>query len=420
MRTGILYLCAMKRKPIVFFILKIWPEPDSSAAGTRIMQLIDMMANEYQIHLGSTASISEFTQPELDRNTTMHQIKLNDPEFNDLLSEIQPDVVVFDRYMTEEQFSWRVAETCPDALRILDTEDIHFLRFAREEAFKKGDSDVMPYLHNEQTYRELASIWRSDLSLIISEAEIDLLSNVCSVPRSLMYYLPLFISEGLKGDNPPFEERRHLMMIGNGHHRPNNDAVHFVYHEIWPELRMNLPDAELHIYGAYLPKSITKLHDPGGRFFIKGRAENVHITLGGYRILLAPLRFGAGIKGKLLDAVQSGTPSVTTTIGAEGIASPKDWPGYCGIEASELIEAASKLYTDKESWIGAQLRTENIRPRFERSAHEEAYLSCINERSKEVQHIRDANFTSRMIWHQSLRSTEFMSRWIEEKNKRKE
>src|SRR5690606_12663340 len=92
-----------------------------------------------------------------------------------------------DRFVSEEQFGWRVSQECPNAVQILDTEDLHFLRSAREKAFKKKEEIN---LYNETTIREIASILRCDLSLIISEFEMNLLLNEFHIAPELLYYLP--------------------------------------------------------------------------------------------------------------------------------------------------------------------------------------------------------------------------------------
>ena len=130
-----------------------------------------------------------------------HSIDLNDSGFDSWIAAIDPDIVVFDRFVTEEQFSWRVRENCPSALRILDTEDLHFLRESRRlilldrETSDEGETndDIEPY--SDIALRELASIYRSDLSLIISEAEMDLLTGTFSIPSPLLHYLPFLISK---------------------------------------------------------------------------------------------------------------------------------------------------------------------------------------------------------------------------------
>ena len=115
----------------------VWPEPTSSAAGWRMLQLVDLFISQgFEITFASAASKSEHSFPLASKGVMEVEIKLNDSSFDEFIKGLNPDVVLFDRFMTEEQYSWRVMQTCPHAIRILDTEDLHFVRQARQEAYK--------------------------------------------------------------------------------------------------------------------------------------------------------------------------------------------------------------------------------------------------------------------------------------------
>ena len=127
----------MSNQKKLLIIGKVWPEPKSSAAGIRMVQLIKLFQGDgWQITFSSSASKSEYSFNLDEIGVSEQSIRMNDSLFDDFVSELQPDVVLFDRFMIEEQFGWRVVENCPDALRILDTIDLHSLRLARQRAFK--------------------------------------------------------------------------------------------------------------------------------------------------------------------------------------------------------------------------------------------------------------------------------------------
>ena len=103
----------------------VWPEPNSSAAGGRMLQLIAQFQQQgYAITFASPAMDSDFMVDLASLNVDKKSIALNCTSFDVFVKELNPTVVLFDRFMIEEQFGWRVAENCPDALRILDTEDL--------------------------------------------------------------------------------------------------------------------------------------------------------------------------------------------------------------------------------------------------------------------------------------------------------
>lgn len=233
----------------VLFIGRVWPEPHSSAAGIRILQLIDwFLEKECEVYFASAAMKTEFSFELNRKNVTEIQISLNSSEFNEIVNQLKPDLAIYDRYITEEQFGWRLRSECPDSIEILDTEDLHFLRFAREKAFK---SNQKTDLYNEITHREIASVYRCDLSLIISEFEFELLTQTFNIPPELIFYLPLFNNSISPTKLNSFEERRDFVFIGNFLHSPNWHTVLELKNKIWPKIREQLPSVQLHIYGVF-------------------------------------------------------------------------------------------------------------------------------------------------------------------------
>ncbi len=395
-----------------------FPEPSTTAAGSRMMQLIQLFQEEgFQITFASTATISERTAKLENRNISVKNIILNDASFDGFVNELNPDIVIFDRFITEEQFGWRVSENSPNALKILDTEDLHFLRKAREEAIKKKLPVLEAYLFSETAKRELASILRCDLSLIISEYEMDLLQNTFKISADILYYLPFLVeSTSKKIELPSFRERENFIAIGNLLHAPNVDSV-LQLKEIWPEIKKQLPKAEIHIYGAYAPQQILQLNNKKEGFIIKGWAENLEDVMKGYRVQLAPIRFGAGLKGKLLDAMRFGLPSVTTAIGAEGMCGELPFGGAITASKEDFIHTAVQLYSDEIIWEKAQKNGFMIiQKRFQKEIFSTAFKSHIIALSKELETHRQKNFLGEILQQQSLQSTKYLSKWIELKN----
>ncbi len=408
----------LKRLLIIGFV---WPEPNSSAAGSRMMQLIDLFQkNNFQITFASTAADSAFMSDLNSIGVSRKHILLNDSGFDDFVKEMNPEIVLFDRFMTEEQFGWRVAENCPEALRILDTEDLHCLRDARKKAVKGQYDFAISDLFSDVAKREIASIWRSDFSLMISEAEMDLLRNVFKVSEQQLYYLPFLlepIDKKVVDSWPGFYDRKDFAFIGNFHHEPNRDAMVFLKNAIWPDIKKYIPEANMKVYGAYMPQQILELHNPSEGFYIMNRAENARQVIRNSRVVLAPLRFGAGIKGKLSEAMFCGTPSVTTIIGAEGMAGNFEWNGVVMDDVKSFVEAAIQLYNDEAIWKRARENGISLyNNRFSKQDFETAFSDYVLEFKNDLVSKRLNNFTGAMLMHHSLLSTKYMSRWIEEKN----
>jgi len=395
-----------------------FPEPDTTAAGSRMMQLIQMFLDDgYHIVFASTASVSEKSADLGAKGITVTTIRLNDSSFDGFVKELNPVMVIFDRFITEEQFGWRISEQCPQALKILDTEDLHFLRKAREETVKKGKPLSETNLFTGMAKRELASMLRCDLSLIISESEMEILQDIFKIPKEIIYYLPLFIDIELSSEAiPSWEDRKDFVTIGNFLHAPNVDAV-FQLKKFFPEIKRNLPEAELHIYGAYVPAQIEQLHNPKEGFYIKGWAKDVREVMHGARVQLSPLRFGAGLKGKLMDGMRFGLSGVTTKIGAEGICGNLPFSGIIADGEQEFIKAAINLYSSEEEWNLAQRNGfAIIAKRFKKSLFEENFKNRLTELSQNLDVHRQENFIGQILQHHSLQASKYLSKWIEAKN----
>ena len=402
----------------LLIISSVWVEPNSSAAGSRMLQLIRFFQSQnYTIVYASTASESEFSFDLADLGITTQFIKLNDSFFDDFLQKNQPNMVLFDRFMVEEQFGWRVSNVLPMTIKILDTEDLHCLRIARQEAIKKNKSFETLDFNFDIAKREIASIFRCDLSLLVSDFEMNLLQTVFQVPKSILFYLPIWIQK-FASEKPDFQTKKDFVFIGNFYHEPNWDSVLVLKNEIWPKLKELQPIATLNIYGAYPSQKVHQLHNPKDRFYIKGRAESAEQVIRSARVLLAPIRFGAGIKGKLLETMEYGTPSVTTSIGAEAMHDNLAWNGFIEDDFSDFISKVVELYSNQEVWEEA---VENgykiINYKFLFSIYKSKFLDILDHLQTSLESHRKTNFIGQMLQYHNLRSTEFMSRWIEEKNK---
>jgi len=407
----------------VLIIGSVWPEPESSGAGLRMMQYIQLFRQQgWTVTFASTAAASEY-MADLDAHTVRSvTVAVNDSAFDVFIAELQPDMVLFDRFTMEEQFGWRVETVCPQALRVLETIDLHCLRHARHLRVKRDACVVQDVadadLFNDIALREIASIYRCDVSVLISDYEMQLLQEVFSIPSALIHLCP-FMFEPRYHSYPDFEPRQHFMSIGNFRHAPNWDAVLWLKQTIWPLIRSQLAQAELHIYGSYAPPKAMALHHPSTGFHVRGRADDVDSVMQQARICLAPLRFGAGIKTKLADAMRNGTPSITTSVGAEGMFSGgHSWGGTVTDDANAFADAAVALYQQRETWRQAQSHGFDIlSDKFDMRRNGDVLIQRLRHVFSHLERHRVDNFYGAMLRHHQHRSTEFMSRWIEAKNK---
>ena len=415
---------------ILLVIGYVWPEPKSSAAGSRMLQLLKAFQQQsYDIVYASPADESDHAVNLAELNIRAEKIELNNSSFDEFVAELNPQAVMFDRFMMEEQFGWRVEKVCPGAVRILDSEDLHFLRHARHAALKAGEDNIIfpedNYLFSEMAKREVAAILRCDITLTISEFEMDLLKNRFNIPAEILLYCPFMLEqEKANFELKPFEQRRHFVSIGNFRHEPNWDAVRYLKEKIWPLIRKQLPEAELHVYGAYPPKKATQLHNEKQGFLVKGWADDALKVVANARVMLAPIRFGAGLKGKLIDAALCHTPAVTTEIGAEGVYDENTNEAAVVTHTKDIqcfADAAVRLYSQQPDWQASAGAAANvIGERFAYAERTQSLADKMERVSAGLQQHRLANFYGSMLRHHSLKSSQYMSQWIEVKNRLKD
>lgn len=410
-------------KQSVLIIGAVCVEPNSSAAGSRMLQLIAFfLKQDFVITFATTTLKSENAFDLNSLGVAEVTIELNSSSFDTFIKELNPTIVIFDRFMIEEQFGWRVADNCPNAIRILDTEDLHSLRKTRQDALKKGVAfSAELLLSSDIAKREVAAILRCDLSLIISTFEMDLLTKVFKIDVNILYYLPFLfnaIEENTLKKWNPFEERNHFVTIGNFLHAPNVDAVLELKKYIWTGIRKELPTAEMHVYGAYPTQQILQLHNPKEGFLIKGFADDAFEVVSKAKVVLAPIRFGAGIKGKLAEAMLCGTPSVTTSIGAEGMHNDLPWNGFVAKDIADFITKSITLYSDGKLWSESQQNgIAIINQLYDKEKLSPVFRKKIIELASNLKAHRAQNFMGSILQYQTLRSTKYMSKWIEAKNK---
>jgi hypothetical protein len=414
----------------------VWPEPRSSAAGGHMMQVLEcFLARGWHITFASPAKEGEHKADLQALGIAEQVIELNSESFDHFVQKLNPAVVLFDRFMMEEQFGWRVEQQCPNAVRVLETSDLQSLRDARQQLLKahlaagKGDDcrelfAIAPpelFRHmaaSDTALREIAAMYRCDLNLMISDAEISLLCDHFKLPGELLVHCPLLL-DATPRDVLPYNERAHFISIGNFRHAPNWDAVLWLKQSIWPLIRQQLPQAQLHVYGAYTPPKATALHNAAQGFHVMNWAPDALAVMERARVCLAPLRFGAGIKGKLADAMLCGTPSVTTPIGAEGMHGERPWPGDVVSDAAAFAEAAVRLYREENAWQKAQTHCwALLAARYERHAFGELLMQQIEQCQANLAEHRAQNFTGAMLRHHQHKSTKYMAQWIEAKNRR--
>ena len=393
----------------VLIIGQLLPEPSATAAGKRMLGIIQFMQslapNVFFVHIAPPSTLSVNL---LQLGVKTQQIAINDSAFDVLLKEFNPDCVIFDRFYTEEQMAWRVAEICPLAIRILDMEDLHSLRLSKQSAVQKGEEWSLDLLRSSDVFmREISSMYRCDISWVISSVEMEILTQQLNFPPSLLSYFPLDFS--FQNHGKSFEERKNIVLLGNFMHAPNADAVRWTYDNFLPQLIQWDKTIQIHVYGAYAQSFKTQYKHPN--FIIKGYLEDLNI-LGDYKLMLAPLRFGAGVKGKVLDAYAHHLPVVGTSIAWEGLTDTS-------MDLNNLLNQCKDLYTTPIVWQkNVQDTLKLFKDKFDSSTINLAVQNDFFKVYNNLTQHRNQNYWQKILLQNQLNATKFMSKWIEEKNKK--
>ena len=148
-----------------------------------------------------------------------------------------------------------------------------------------------------------------------------------------------------------------------------------------------------------------------------GHAENADHILKNARLLLAPLQFGAGLKTKFIEAMKNGTPSITTTIGAEGLCGHLPFAGEIANTPETIAKEAIRHYSSKNQWLTAQNNGfKIINQRFKKSEFSGVFKERLTTLLSNLIEHRQSNFIGEVLQHHSLQSTRYLSKWIEAKN----
>jgi hypothetical protein len=421
----------------------LWPEPNSSAAGVRTSALLQYFANS---PLYNNVHYACGGKREIDTKldcVSYHYLPANrTTEIQKFLrKQNNLKVVIFDRFFAEEAYSFHFHKEANHILRVLDMQDMHSLRVYRQNIVKNWDDQKsgtgldclkdgmmiksIPKIgsfHSKKSLllRELAAIHRCDLVMVCSSEELSLLQNEFGVCPEKLILAPFFVpTKRLMTLN--FEDRRDFVFLGGFKHPPNIDQVKILKNVLWKQIRRRLPDANIHIFGAYPPLQVQQMNDSKNGFLVHGYLPNLD-DLNHYRVMLAPIRYGAGLKGKIVDSWMYGCPVVSTSMGMEGMFVESDtnntWGGFIGNDNEEFVENAVTLYSDKMIWKKCQENGFSLLQKlFEERSNFERIQHAITEACEKNDIRRSRDYTSALLWSQQARSTEYFSKWIELKEK---
>lgn len=253
------------------------------------------------------------------------------------------DVVFLYRAWTAHKHFKSVKRHCPGSRTVFDTVDLHYLREEREAAITGSEKLASQAKRTKEI--EFKLMREADATIILSEAETQMLKNIDSSLR--LKYIP-YVRE-TPGCKNQYSNRRDILFIGGFEHTPNVDAVEYFVKEIWPAVRKKLSNTSFYIIGSKIPDRVRELEEYEGVVSV-GFVEDLSDFFDKIRLTVVPLRFGAGIKGKIATSAGYGVPSVATSIAVEGMGMVNGKHILVADDAESFAEKVVQLYTDETLW----------------------------------------------------------------------
>ncbi len=300
------------------------------------------------------------------------------PPLEELLARRHFDVVILSPWDVGELAIESVRRAAPQATLILDTIDAHFVRLARQAAL--GGSGIDQAGVADIRRRELAVYRLVDRVMCVTDTDADAIR--AEIPHAEVAIVPLAYETVDHG--PGFDHRRGALFVGNFRHPPNLDALEWWVRDIAALVAARVPQCTLTVAG----------HDPGGAasrysgsgISVAGTVPLILPYLHRARVSVAPLRYGSGMKGKILEALAAGTPVVTTSIGAEGMALTNEKNALIADTPDTFARAVFRLCTEEDLWArlrhaGIELATERYGLNQMRAALEDAIATPKGQRT---------------------------------------
>lgn len=324
------------------------PRPDHDAGSVHAMCLLDIF-----LRLGY-------------RITYLPGDLCYDPPYGDALTEMgiecvhDPAATSIQQYLEANAKRFRLFVLCrgpvvgpwltlirshaPDAILIFNTVDLHYVREYRQ-AELEGSSATRAQAERTKAI-ELDLIRNTDLTIVLSSTELYAIR--AEIPDAPLCVLPLIVRE-IPGCRKPFDERRDLIFVGGFRHQPNIDAVQYFAREVLPLVRNRLPDVRLHIVGSNSTADVKALARTEG-VVVHGFVQDLGPILDSIKVAVAPLRYGAGIKGKIGKYLSYGVPTVATPIAVEGMGLRDGHNILVANTPERFADAIAQAYTDDVLW----------------------------------------------------------------------
>lgn len=323
------------------------PRPDHDSGSLRLANLMRLLREE-GAHVVFVPAYGHRSEPYAQRLQHAGVEVWQDPFLGKLptwLREHGPrfDAAMVSRHYIAHDLMPLLRRHAPRAKRIFDTVDLHYLR-ERRGAEVAGDAALARSAERTRAL-ELATIAQADITLVVSEIERELLRT--DAPNARVDVLSNL--HRIAGSGEAFAQRRDVVFVGGFRHPPNVDAVRWFVDEVWPNAHARLPDARFHCIGSDTPPDIEALAARPG-VLVHGHVADIDPYMRGARIAVAPLRYGAGVKGKVNLSMAHGQPVVATACAVEGMHLRDGIDALVADDPHAFADALVRLYEDEALW----------------------------------------------------------------------
>jgi GT2 family glycosyltransferase/glycosyltransferase involved in cell wall biosynthesis len=256
---------------------------------------------------------------------------------------VEFDYVFISRHYIAVNYLSLLKQHCLEAPFIFDTVDLHYLREQRLAELE--NSATLRQVAKQTRRSELSVIAAADATVVVSPTEVDVLAK--DAPGAPVHVLSNI--HDVPGRRAGFSSRKDLFFVGGYQHPPNIDAACWFVDEIWPRVRKQLPEARFHLIGSKATDKVKNLAGNGVEFH--GFVEDLEPWLDGCRLAVAPLRYGAGVKGKVNMSMSYGQPVVATAVAVEGMHAENGREVLVADTAAAFADEIVRLYSDESLWL---------------------------------------------------------------------
>ncbi len=358
-----------RRQRQILIVDAMTPRPDHDSGSLRLVHLMRLLREEgaHVVFLPADRHRVEPWTAQLQRMGVEVWYRPYAAGIPAWLREHGPrfDAAMISRHYVAAELLPLLQTYAPQARRIFDTVDLHYLR-ERRGAEVAGDAALARAAERTRA-RELAVIAQADTTLVVSEIERALLRE--DAPNAQVEILSNL--HRIAGPGRSFAERQDIVFVGGFRHPPNVDAVRWFVAEVWPHVRARLPDLRFHCIGSHTPPDIEALATQPG-VLVHGHVADIDPYMDGCRLGIAPLRYGAGVKGKVNLSMAHGQPVVATSCAIEGMHLRDGEDALVADDAQAFADAIARLYEDEALWTTlARNGLDNVQRHFSLDAARE-------------------------------------------------